>query len=230
VNCQQSQYSPERHQQFFSQLIGRLLSDEDGASLRVDHCLNCDGYHKGWLVLQALGVISGLQTERAHICRDIQTLHQSRTIRSVLIAGCADFGLLSVLHQTFSSEVKNLAITVADRCMTPLQQCHLYAQSMGFEIRTHCTDILDLEQDEQYDLVIGHSILSFIPPSDRSRMIGGLIRNLRLGGSLLLYQSLRKISDVVKLTFKQEEVGREGHFRVVQFRSRSTKEIGSTQN
>lgn len=81
---------------------------------------DCRGYHTGWLLLQSLQIISGLGCEREEMVRDIRRRHAERPISSLMIAGAADFGLLSVVHEALGPTITTTPVTVLDRCQTPL--------------------------------------------------------------------------------------------------------------
>ncbi|CUI04142.1 class I SAM-dependent methyltransferase [Massilia antarctica] len=165
-------------------------------------------YHTGWAVLQLLGVISGLDSERAHIVRHMRTLARERPIASVYIAGSADCGLLSVLHEAFGADIAALDVRVADRSPVPLALCRQYAGAMGFAV---ALDVCDLgvppdPAERRVDLVLSHSLLSFIAPDARATLVSHLAARLEVAGSLLLYQSVRAQHGAPLLAYSPEQV------------------------
>ncbi len=176
----------------------------DGAhALCGDTCL---GYHRGWMLLQHLGLISGLASERGYIAESIRELDRRRPLDRVLIAGSADFGLLSVLHEALGDGIGRTTIVVADRCDTPLDLCLRYAGEMGFQVRVERRDLLDDPVPGAFDLVMMHSLLSFCPPERRSALLAALGAPLAPGGTLLAYQSIRPSPSPVVLAYSDEEV------------------------
>ena len=148
-------------------------------------------YHAGWIALQALGLISGLALERKHMVADLRATASKRMLGDILIAGCADFGLLSVVHQALGAAIGSTRITVVDRCAYPLRLCQQYAQSAGFAINTLQADLCDLADNPVHDMVLGHSILSFFSTAQRGHLTRRLVSQLNPTGVLALYQSIR---------------------------------------
>lgn len=167
-------------------------------------------YHTGWVVLQLLGVISGLASERAQIVRDLRALARVRPVASVCIAGSADCGLLSVLHEAFGEGVAALDVRIADRSPAPLALCRRYAGAMGFAVTPQVCDLRAPPDPDApgVDLVLTHSLLSFIAPAERTALLGQLAARLAPAGSLLLYQSVRAQHGAAPLVYAPEQVER----------------------
>jgi SAM-dependent methyltransferase len=181
-------------------LNGRAPILYDAALRRAHLCqalpaLRASGspYHIGWVVLQLLGTISALACERAYIVAHLRALAAERATSSVLIAGCADCGLLSVLHEAFGADAGRLSLHIADRAPAPLALCRRYAALAGLRIDCEAIDLADppAARAAPVDLVLAHSILSFVAPPARAGLLANLGARLAPGGSLLLYQSVR---------------------------------------
>jgi hypothetical protein len=203
-------YSETIHRRLLVNLFRRLT--EGGSGPSVGNPRGCDpscaSYHVGWLGLQCLGLISGLWVERHGIVTDLRSLEANHRLRRVLIAGCADFGLLSVVHEAFGARVKEMELVVADRCPTPLQECSDYAQEFGFDLRTETLDLTDPSAEGKFDLILGHSILSFFAPDRRADLLIRLARRLAPEGVLSLYQSVRPESSGPVLAYAPAEIQR----------------------
>ncbi|NHZ61665.1 class I SAM-dependent methyltransferase [Massilia genomosp. 1] len=167
-------------------------------------------YHAGWVVLQLLGVISGLASERAQMVRHLRALARTRPLSSACIAGSADCGLLSVLHEAFGEGVAALDVGIADRSPAPLALCRRYAGAMGFAVTPQECDLRAPPDPDApgVDLVLAHSLLSFIAPHERAALIGQLAARLAPGGSLLLYQSVRAQHGAALLAYAPQQVER----------------------
>jgi hypothetical protein len=124
----------------------------------------------------------------------------------VLIGGCADFGLLSVIHEALGEAVSAARITVADRCETPLALCRLYAGQMGFEVACQRRELQLDPAAGQFDLVLMHSLLSFCAPAERGALLAALASGLAPGGTLLAYQSIRPGSAPTELRYGEAEI------------------------
>lgn len=198
--------------QGFSEPAYRALIEQGARSLAGGSPLlcctgDCRGYHRGWLVLQHLGLISGLSSERRFIVEALRAAAACRPVRTVQIAGCADFGLLSVLHEALGRPVGDVSITVRDRCATPLALCRLYAAQSGFDIECEAGDLMSGASGSRFDLVLAHSLLSFCPAQQRGRLLARLAAQLTPDGTLLLYQSVRPTAASALLAYGEAETG-----------------------
>lgn len=200
-------YSRNAHARLLAQasLSLALPSGRDGASLACCEG-SCLGYHRGWVLLQHLGIISGLSSERRYIVDAIREVSAQKPIKSVLVAGCADFGLLSVVHEALANEIASVQITAIDRCETPLRLCRLYAERMDFEVSCRSCDLLLDSPPGGFDLVLMHSLMSFCPPDARGRLMEKLAASLAPFGVLLCYQSIRPGVTPVTLAYEEAEI------------------------
>ena len=184
-------------------VMGDVVSGHAGSHTFCDPV--CRGYHTGWLVLQSLQIISGLSYEREEMVRNLRRRHAARPISSLLIAGSADFGILSVVHEALGSDITTTPVAILDRCQTPLVLCELYSQRMGFAVETVKADLMYWSEPRQFDVILGHSILSFIAPEQRRAFIASLASHLALEGTLMIYQSIRPALGNAPLKFGPEE-------------------------
>src|SRR5215467_4124293 len=98
---------------------------EHGFHTAARFCKSCYHYHALWGYERLAGIKSnGFETERDLLEPLLNSELPERG--RVLIAGAADAGLLAFTAQTMHNRVG--AITVADRCPTPLEVCRRYAQ------------------------------------------------------------------------------------------------------
>lgn len=200
-------YSPTDHAGMIAEAALALSVPHVHADGAHALCGNtCLGYHRGWMLLQHLGLISGLANERGYIVESIRELDCRRPLDRVLIAGSADFGLLSVLHEALGEGIARPVIVIADRCDTPLDLCLRYADRMGFQVQVDRRDLLEDPVPGAFDLVMMHSLLSFCPPERRSMLLAALGAPLAPGGTLLAYQSIRPSPSPVVLAYSDEEV------------------------
>ncbi|MCX7168416.1 MAG: class I SAM-dependent methyltransferase [Rhodocyclales bacterium] len=184
-------------------LLGDGVSGEFGA--RTACAPDCYGYHAGWVLLQSLQIISGLRWEREEMARNLRCRHAERPISSLMIAGAADFGILSVVHEALGGDIATTQVTVLDRCQTPLLLCELYAKRMGFAVEVVQADLVNWMKPRHFDVILGHSILSFVVPDQRRAFISSLSSHLAPHGRLMLYQSIRPALGNGLLKFGQDE-------------------------
>lgn len=163
----------------------------------------CRGYHTAWPWLRQLGVISGANVVQAYCERREQTAF-SRAKR-ILIAGCADEGLLENLCGALGARAQQVDITVCDLCATPLHRCTALAEKSGLSITCQTANLLDLDIAGQFDLIVGHSILSFFPREKRRRFFEGIAARLTDGGTIYLFQAVRDGVDGSEVRFDASE-------------------------
>ena len=165
-----------------------LSYDEDLRSLALQAyeiadrlCLDCKNFHSLWPYLR-LAKASGGDVEEPLI---VSTLKQllAKGDRTILVAGCADTGLLAVVARAAAPGTK---ITLLDRCMTPLELCHRFAQSRSLSIETiHC-DLMNFCAHSCYDVVFAHALLQFILSEFRIDVVSRIRQSLRPNGRLLI--------------------------------------------
>ena len=198
-------YSQVNYDSFMDSILPALINGTHN-EFPLEQCTDsCRGYHQAWPLLQVLQLISGLSVERKEIVQHLQQRNNDLKVKSVLIAATADFGLLSVLHEAFGETIKDIDVTVVDMCQTPLNLCSAYATQMGFEIETIQENLMYFDKEKKYDVIIGHSILSFIMPNDRYDFIDNLTSHLTSNGQIFLYQSIRpdKVNEILKFDKKE---------------------------
>jgi len=201
-------YSRAAHQDLLREATLSLTRAASPAGCSLLRCEGtCEGYHRGWVLLQYLGLISGLALERDCIVPSLAARLREKQARKILIAGCADFGILSMLHEAAREAVSNLHIEVVDLCETPLALCDLYAAKMGFQLSTMRANVVDEELElGRYDLIITHSLLSFVQPASRPALLTRLGSLLCETGTLLVYQSIREGPTPSPLHYEDAEI------------------------
>ena len=165
-----------------------LSYDEDLRSLALQAyetadrlCVDCKNFHSLWPYLR-LAKASGGDVEEPRIGSTLKEL-LAKGNRTILVAGCADTGLLAVVARAAASGTK---ITLLDRCMTPLELCQRFAQCRSLSIETiHC-DLMNFSAHSCYDIVFAHALLQFIPNRFRINVVSRIRQSLRPDGRLLI--------------------------------------------
>jgi SAM-dependent methyltransferase len=165
----------------FTENIPQLA--ETAARLASRFCDGCQNYHFLWPYLRLIGTPGGVgDSQRFLESAFAETSVSDR--RRVLVAGCADTGLLSQVAR--ATEGRGAELAVLDRCRTPLELCRDFADRWMLPLETLHVDLLDLSIDGRFDVVLAHTILSFIVPDRRLEAMIRLRRALRPGGKLIL--------------------------------------------
>jgi hypothetical protein len=145
------------------------------------HC-SCPGrYHWLYGTMRASGVVASLKSEEPRLAAILKPL--LRDDMRVMIGGSADPGLFCALGRIIRSPAAD--ITVVDRCGAPLELIREFALTRGLACRTLNRDLLDLDGREQWDLVLSHYTLNFIPPELRERFFTSLASALAPRGVLV---------------------------------------------
>jgi hypothetical protein len=154
---------------------------EQGAALGRKLC-TCDyPYHALWGLLRVAGVTGSLRYEEDALAPILAARIKNST--RILIAGSADTGTLCAVGR--ASGEKQPAITIVDRCPAPLALIDAFAASRAIDTRTLCQNLLELDVEESFDIVLINYTLSYIPPSRRVDLFRRLADALVPGGALI---------------------------------------------
>jgi hypothetical protein len=144
------------HKKLIDSLIEDMLTNS-GSFVNTE----LSDYHKGWILLQGLELISGLFEERKGIVEDIKELSNNKQITKILIAGAADFGLLSILHEVFEGDLLNKDVYIIDCHSGALYLSQVYADCFGLKITTIESNLIEFSDSQlanSIDLIISHSL------------------------------------------------------------------------
>lgn len=103
--------------------------------------------------------------------------------RGVLIAGCADTGLLALTARAANADT---VITVVDRCETPLELCRRFARRCAITVNTIQLDLTRLAAKSNFDVVFAHELLQHIPANRRVDVLSRMRRSMQADGRLVL--------------------------------------------
>lgn len=152
------------------------------------HCRACRDYHLTWPYLRAMG-LNGAGPE-SNLPLHVELLGRaagSRKETRWLLAGAADAGVLAAVEAAIDALPRSShAITVVDRCPTPLALCRDHAAATGLAIETIVADLLAFEPASPYDVILGHQVVLFFRDEDRPALYQRLGSYLAPGGRLCL--------------------------------------------
>jgi len=163
----------------FNEDLPRLA--EEASELAGRLCGSCQNFHLLW-PYHRLAKASGGDVGAPLIHSVLGGLLSQRG-RRILIAGCADTGLLAVVARSTNSEPH---ITVLDRCETPLELCRRFALNWSLPIQTIHLDLTELATESSFDVVFAHMLLQFIPATHHLDVLSRMRRALRPDGRLVL--------------------------------------------
>lgn len=149
----------------------------------------CAWYHGNWQYFVRCGVVSTPWQERRFYHDALVGLPAKA--KRVLVAGASDYAMLCVLHAALGGQGSSVEFTVVDCCETPLALNRWYAERAGLACRTHCSDILDFEDDDGFDLLCTHAFLGNVAPPRRRDLVRRWHALLRPGGHLVTINRVR---------------------------------------
>lgn len=163
----------------FSEDLRQLAAE--ASELAGRFCGSCKNFHLLWPYLRLARASGG--GVGAPLIHSALSCLLSRYGRKVLIAGCADTGLLAVVAR---AAVPGTDIIVLDRCETPLELCRRFARRWSLPIEILHLDLSELAAQSSFDVVFAHSLLQFIPAHHRLDVLSRIRRSLRADGRLVL--------------------------------------------
>lgn len=154
---------------------------ERGAALGRELC-SCEyPYHALWGLLRVAGVTGSLRYEEDALA-PVLAAHIDNGTR-ILIAGSADTGTLCAVGR--ASGRRQPEVTVVDRCPAPLALIDEFAAAHATGTQTSCQNLLELDVEKSFDIVLINYTLSYIPPNRRVELFQRLASALVPGGSLI---------------------------------------------
>ena len=150
-------------------------------------CGSCQDYHATFGYGRLAGTKKGMVTDSAALA-SLLAGYGKPGVR-VLIAASADAGLCALTAGVLAQSKP--AITIADLCATPLAVCRFFAGMHGFDINTLQLDVAQMPIPGQYDLVLAHNVVSFIPPALHAAFFRNLHDALAGGGTFILGNRVR---------------------------------------
>ncbi len=137
-------------------------------------------YHELRGPLRASGVFRGRRGE-AILASTISPLINNQT--RILIAGSADTGVFSAVRRI--SDQRTPDVTVVDRCRAPLALIEEFAAMKGAVCGTLHSDIIDLDGNKSWDLILLHYTSMYFDRLNRKRYFERLSSCLAPGGLLV---------------------------------------------
>lgn len=167
--------------------------------LAEKYCDSCKGYHVLHVAKRLLPLTGSLSLDRHEIAATVRKLAEEQRVSTrlpleVVIAGCADTGLLaSAAHGialTGKPALSQTRFTVIDRCRTPLELCLRFARTHDLNIETEIAEIVDDMAPRVADLVLVHSLFRFLPQPSHVDVLRKIGRWLRPGGRIVFSSKL----------------------------------------
>ncbi len=131
-----------------------------------------DGWHFMWSAYKASGQRRSIYYQQPLLKKLM--LPVVPTVRSVLIAGAADAGILQVLSSIFDKSVKYFAV---DICPAPGQEMRYFATQNALSLEFKPMALQDYVPDQVFDLIFISNTLIYLQPAE----VKQTLRRLQLG-------------------------------------------------
>ena len=146
-------------------------------------CGSCRNLHALWPYIRLSRSSTGLEHSGSVLQAALRAFI-GEGLRKILIAGAADTGLLSLVLR--AADDFDVDVTVLDVCASPLELCRRLAGQWSIPVRTVKQDLADLDEQQEFDLVLVHGTLHFIAGEKRLNVLARIQKGLRPNGRLVL--------------------------------------------
>ncbi|MCC6736978.1 MAG: class I SAM-dependent methyltransferase [Bauldia sp.] len=170
-------------------------------SLAPAHCGACRNYHVMWPQLRARGLHGGGPEHRfAEQRAAFAAAAGDRPAVRWLLAGSADAGQLALVGEVAALDRRvRHAVTIVDRCATPLGVARSHAGAARLDLETVHGDLLAFEAPDAFDVVSMHHVVNFFPEDLRAPFLRRAATWLAPGGCLLVAVNYSAPGATVKL-------------------------------
>ena len=155
---------------------------------------DCGALHGVWPELRRLGVAAGPDRHAVFFADALGERAARGSSPRVLIAGCADWGMLETVAAVYRQHQARLDVTVVDRCPTPMLLCAWYGAQIGLPVRTAVSDLIDYRDAAPFDLICTHSLLGYPPLPGRRALVANWQQLLRAGGAVITANRLTPVA------------------------------------
>jgi len=169
-------------------VIARLLAGELCRTAGGND--NCGALHAVWPELRLLGLAADPARHGQFYADALAALAASGATSRVLVAGCADWGMLELVADVYRRFALPLDATVVDRCPTPVLLIAWFGADAGFAVRTAVADLIEYRDAQSFDVICTHSLLAYPPLDARRRLVANWHRLLRPGGAVVTVSRL----------------------------------------
>jgi len=169
--------------------------------------LECRWYHGEWELLKALGIVSTSAVHRRQLRALLELALDALPRRPrILLSGSTDDTLLRIVNSAAGG--RSVDVVALDLCATPLELMRVYATARTLAYNAVCTNILDYNDADGFDLILTHAFMGNFDDRDRARLVAKWASLLRPGGRVVTIQRIRPVDApaVVGFSDTQAEV------------------------
>lgn len=152
----------------------------------AEDSLGCDWYHGTWQYLRLLNMVA-VPAWYEFYNEALSTILKRKPDAHVLISACADYGMLSTLHEGIKTAKTNPKITIYDICQTPLLSCKWYAERFGLTIECIRDNIITSPKMplHAFDLIVTDEFLTVLKDEYKPQIVRRWKELLKPGGSIV---------------------------------------------
>jgi hypothetical protein len=144
----------------------------------------CAWYHGIWPTLRLLGVVASPDRHEAFFA---EALGERGDQPRVLVSGAADGAMAELVLRARP----DAAITVLDRCRTPVEVAAAALDRLGHPAEMWVTDVLDpVGTAGPFDAIVTHGLFGLLPVAERPRLAQRWAALLAPGGRLITTTSI----------------------------------------
>lgn len=166
---------------------------------------NCAWNHGLWQYLRLLDLITTPQHHAEFFKEAFARIPANAGSPRVLISGTADYSMLAHVLAIIKDRNAPPAVTVVDRCETPLFLNRWYAQQQSCSIETCRSDILEYQPASAFDVICSHSFLGQFTTSQRLQLMTKWRDILVPGGLVATVNRVRPNSAMSTVGFSEEQ-------------------------
>ncbi len=146
---------------------------------------SCDWYHGTWQYMRLLNMVA-VPNWYAFYVKAIGDVLKRKPNATVFISACADYGMLSKVHEAMIEAKTSPKIVIYDICQTPLKSCEWYANKHGLSISCTSANILtDHIPEAPFDVVVTDEFLSVLKDEYKSQATDKWRKLLKPDGVLI---------------------------------------------
>lgn len=170
--------------------------------LAAQQCASCRDYHVMWPYLRSLGLHGGGPEHRFAEQRAVfAAAAGDRPATRWFLAGSADAGQLALVEQVARLDrTRRHAVTIVDRCATPLGVCRSHADASGLDLDTVHGDLMTYTAPGAFDVVSMHHVVNFFPEELRVPFLRHAATWLAPDGRILIAVNYTAPGACVKLS------------------------------
>jgi hypothetical protein len=165
---------------------------------------SCAWNHGPWQFLRLFGLALGPANNPEFYLGALRRAAEASARPRVLVSGAADYSMLAYVVAAARSRDRAPDVTVVDLCETPLMLNRWYAERIGLAIRTSACNVLELADEQPFDIICTDNFLGRFDEAGRSRLLRKWRELLRPGGAAITVSRV-STSPEARLSFSAQE-------------------------